>query len=416
MSEDEPALIHDWDDRGVPSIRTPRIQDETLREGLQSPFATDPGDERKVELLLLMERLGIEHASVGIPAAGERARESARRLCREIDRRGLRIRPNAGGRTAESDVRAILELSERVAAPVDAFLFLGSSPIRAYAEGWDLELLRQRTRSSVRLAAGEGLVVTYILEDTTRSRPEDLEVLFGEAIDAGAAHVCVCDTVGCATPRGAGNLVRWSRERLDRLAPDVGLDWHGHDDRGLGLANALAAIEAGVDRVHVTALGLGERAGNTATEQLLVNLRLLGLEDRDLTALPAYAAAASAATGVPVPHDAPVVGSEVFRTATGVHAAAIAKARALGEEKLADLVYCGVPASWVGREQEILVGPLSGSANVRAWMVRNGIAAEPEAVDRVLAVAKSLPRTLTDEEVLAALGDVRRESDDGSTA
>jgi 2-isopropylmalate synthase len=413
MTESNPGGVHEWDDRPPAATgRDVRIQDETLREGLQSPFAADPPDDAKVELLLLMERLGIEHVSVGIPASGGRARASAARLCREIADRGLAVRPNAGGRTVVSDVREIIELAQSAGTVVDAFMFIGSSPVRQYVEGWDLDLLRAHTRESVALAAGEGLEVTYILEDTTRATPAHLEALFGEAVDAGAAHICLCDTVGGATGRATRNLVGWSRELLDRIGPEVGLDWHGHDDRGLGLANALAAIEAGVDRVHTTALGLGERAGNTATEQLLVNLRLLGLDDRDLTALPEYVAVAADAVDVPVPHDAPVVGRDVFRTGAGVHAAAIRKARQLGQDDLADRVYCAVPASWVGRSQEILIGPQSGAANVLACLEAIGAPINHAVVQRVLERAKASRRVLTPEEIVNAMrGDAEQDDE-----
>ena len=398
MSEPKPALIHDWDDGATP-LRAISIQDETLREGLQSPFVADPADEVKLELLHLIERIGIEHVSVGIPAASDRAKTTAIRLCREVVDCSLRVRPNAGGRTVASDVHAIIDVANAVGTAPAAFLFIGSSPIRQYVEDWDLALLRRRTRDAVGVATLAGLEVTYILEDTTRARPEQLEALLTEAIDAGARHVCLCDTVGCATPAGTRNLVEWSRELLDRIAPATGLDWHGHDDRGLGLANALAAIDAGVDRVHTTALGLGERAGNTATEQLLVNLRLRGGDRYDMTALPEYVQRVSAATGVPIAHDAPVVGSDVFRTAAGVHAAAIEKARARGDDDLADRVYCGVPASWLGRAQEILIGPLSGASNARAVLREMGAKEDDEAIRRLLDRAKASRCVLTRSEV-----------------
>jgi len=402
MSKSNPALIHDWDD-GATAQPTISIQDETLREGLQSPSADDPPESVKLELLHLIERIGIEHVSVGIPAASDRAKAAAVGLCREVADKGLRVRPNAGGRTAAADVHAIVDVANAVGAAPAAFLFIGSSPIRQYAEGWDLALLRRRTRDAVGIAARAGLEVTYILEDTTRARPEQLEALIAEAIDAGARHICLCDTVGCATVAGTRNLVEWSREQLGRIAPAIGLDWHGHDDRGLGLANAMAAIDAGVDRVHATALGLGERAGNTATEQLLVNLRLLGDTRYDLTVLPEYVQRTADATGVPIPHDAPVVGSEVFRTAAGVHAAAIDKARARGDDHLADTVYCGVPASWLGRSQTILIGPLSGTANVRAVLREMGVPDNDERIRRLLDRAKASHRVLTHDEILEAI-------------
>jgi len=401
--ETEPGpRVHDWngeDRAGHGADRRVRIQDETLREGLQSGVAVDPPDDVKVELLLGMERLGVEHASVGMPIAGERASASAVRLCRVAVDAGLALRPNAGGRTAPDDVRAIAEVAQAVGSPVDAFLFLGCSPIRRAVEGWDRGTLVARTIESVGRAVREGLETTFVVEDATRSTPDDLATLIGAAVDVGARHVCLCDTVGVSTPRGTRAIVRWTRRFLAGRNPGVGLDWHGHDDRGLALANAAAAASAGADRIHVTALGLGERAGNVALEQFLVHLRLAGLDARDLTALGDHVEAVAAALGVGIPHDAPVVGSDVHRTATGVHAAAIEKARARGDDDLAERVYGAVPASWVGRRQEIRVGPMSGAANVRAVLRAAGATADETTVARVLARAKRVGRVLEPDEI-----------------
>lgn len=276
------------------------IQDETLREGLQSPAVREPSPAGRLELLGRIERLGIEHLSVGLPAAGPRALAACVESCREIERGGLRVRPNAGGRTVPGDVAAIAEVAQRSGAAVDAFLFVGGSPIRQYVEGWGIEDLLARTRETVGMARREGLEVTFITEDTTRSSPEHLRALLLAAIEAGAGRVCLCDTVGHATPRGTRRLIAWVRALLAEHAPGVGIDWHGHEDRGLATANALEAAAAGADRIHATALGLGERAGNTPTEALLANLGALGRRRGgfDAEALFDYARTAAAVLGV----------------------------------------------------------------------------------------------------------------------
>jgi len=355
----EDSLIHDWAPSAPPPPR-PMLDDETLRDGLQSPSVRDPAVETKIRLLHLMDALGIETADIGLPGAGPRQRDAVARLCREIDSAGLRIKANCAARTLLVDIQPIADVVQQTGVPIEACVFIGSSPIRQYAEEWELEQILRHTREAVAFAAGEGLDVMYVTEDTVRASPEHLRILFQAAIDAGARRLCLCDTVGAAVPEGVAALVGWVAALLEEMgvAGQVGIDWHGHRDRGLDLANTLAAIRAGATRVHGTALGIGERVGNTPIEQLLVNLKLLGWRDDDLSSLMEYVAVVAEAVGVPIPANAPIVGRDAFRTATGVHAAAVVKAQRKGEQWLADRVYSGVPAGWVGRQQEIEIGDL----------------------------------------------------------
>jgi 2-isopropylmalate synthase len=380
------------------------LDDETLRDGLQSPSVVDPALDRKVEILHLMNSLGIETADVGLPGAGPRQREAVECLCREIADHRLRIRANCAARTMVVDIQPIADVVQRTGVPIEACVFIGSSPIRQYAEEWDLERVLHHTREAVAFAVGEGLDVMYVTEDTIRAAPDHLRILFSAAVEAGAKRLCLCDTVGAAVPRGVRNLVAWTRGVLDELGVGdrVGIDWHGHRDRGLDVANTLAALEAGATRVHGTALGVGERVGNTPMEQLLVNLRLLGWRSDDLSRLPEYVSAVSQAVGVPIPVNMPIVGRDAFRTATGVHAAAVIKAERKGAAWLADRVYSGVPASWVGRAQEIEIGHMSGASNVIYYLQTRGLPATPDVVQAVLAAAKQSERLLTDDEILAA--------------
>jgi 2-isopropylmalate synthase len=399
----EGRLIHDWASAGPNRCEWPRgvmLDDETLRDGLQSPSVTDPPVEDKIELLHLMDRLGIETANVGLPGAGLRQQEAVLRLCQEIVDQRLRIRPNCAARTMLVDIQPIVEMSQKSGVAIEACVFIGSSPIRQYAEEWDLDHILRFTRDAVGFAVGEGLPVMYVTEDTVRSSPDDLGVLLTAAIDAGAQRVCLCDTVGAAVPEGAMNLVLWVKELIDGLGVEVGIDWHGHRDRGLDLANTLAAIRGGATRVHGTALGVGERVGNTPMEQLLVNLRLLGVRDDDLSCLPEYIELASRSIGVPVPVNTPIVGADAFRTATGVHAAAVIKAERKGQAWLADRVYSGVPAGWIGRQQQIEIGPMSGLSNVRHYLAVRGLENTPEIEQALLEAAKRSDHVLGEEEAL----------------
>jgi 2-isopropylmalate synthase len=321
-------------------------------------------------------------------------------LARAIRDEGLSVAANCAARTLQADIAPIVRIAHRTGVPIECCVFIGSSPIRQYVEGWTLDHLQRLTDEAVRLAVREGLQVMYVAEDTTRADPRSLAALFQTATRAGASRLCLADTVGHATPVGAAAVVRFTKRLLDDWGATAGLDWHGHQDRGLGVACALAAVDAGVTRVHGTALGIGERAGNTPIDQLLVNLVMAGYDDRDLSTLPAYCEAVSRACEVPIPANYPVLGADAFRTATGVHAAAVLKASKKHDRALVDAVYAAVPASLVGREQVIDVGPVSGRSNVIYWLERHGLAASEQVVDRVLAAAKRSNRTLTQEQIL----------------
>jgi isopropylmalate/homocitrate/citramalate synthase len=400
-------LVFDWNtapgafDYG--SVRIVELDDETLRDGLQSPSVLDPPIAAKIEILHLMAGLGIHTADIGLPGAGPRAVDDVRALAGEIARAKLPIAANCAARTVAADIEPIARIVQETGVPIEACTFIGSSPIRQYAEDWTLERMLRATEDAIRFAVGEGLDVMYVTEDTTRAQPATLKRLYTLAIECGASRLCLADTVGHATPEGVRQLVRFVREEV--VAPSgeaIRIDWHGHRDRGLGLANTLAAIEAGVDRVHGTALGIGERVGNTEMDLLLVNLKLLGVHDADLTTLPDYCTAVSKATGVPLAPSYPVFGRDAFRTGTGVHAAAIVKAQAKGDAWLADLVYSGVPASWFGREQEIEISHVSGMSNVRYWLRRHGYDAGDAALgNAVFELAKQTDRVLSDDEIHA---------------
>lgn len=404
MQPSESDLIYDWNRAGGPDLRPARgrveLDDETLRDGLQSPSVHSPSIDDKVRMLHLMAALGIESADIGLPGAGPHVARDVERLAREIVDHKLPIAPNCAARTVIADIKPIVEVVQKTGLPIEASCFLGSSPVRQYAEGWTLDRMLRLTREAVEFAVKEGLPVMYVTEDTTRAAPEDLRRLYTEAVEAGARRVCVADTVGHATPNGARNVIRFIREVVDATGEDVKVDWHGHRDRGMSVINALAAAEAGADRLHGTAVGIGERVGNCPIDILLVNMQLLGWINRDLTRLREYCELVAEKTGVPLPDNYPVVGRDAFRTGTGVHAAAIIKARARGDEWLADLVYSSVPASLIGSRQIIEVGPMSGESNVIYWLQERGMEAQPELVKVIFQHAKASDRVLEEVEIL----------------
>ena len=397
-------LIHDWNADPARPARRLEFDDETLRDGLQSPSVRNPSVAQKLEILRLMDAMGLDTADIGLPGAGDVVKADTLAIAKAMADEKLKIAPNCAARTLEEDLRPIAEIAQKTGRPVAAAMFIGSSPLRQAAEGWTIDVLLERTRAATTFAVKNGIEVMYVTEDTTRSHPRDLERLFLAAVDCGAVRLCLCDTAGHATPSGARALVRWTSKLLaERKLDHVGIDWHGHMDRGLGVWNAIAAAEAGARRLHGTALGIGERVGNAPLDQILVNLKMLGWIDNDLRPLAEYCRKVSEHTGAPIPNGYPVVGKDAFETATGTHAAAILKAQRKGDAWLADRVYSAVPAADFGRSQEIAVGPLSGKANVVGWLERRGLPVTEAGVAAVLERAKRSDRVLTDDEIRAAL-------------
>ena len=407
MSElDERDLIYDWNVGEDPPPRPPRrvqVVDETLRDGLQSPSVTDPPIEKKIRALHLQASLGVHGNDIGLPGAGPRAHEATLALAREIATAKLPIEPYCAARTHKNDIDPIIDITQKTGLRIEAATFIGSSPIRQYAEDWDVDRLLRHTEEAVRYSTEHGVPVMYVTEDTTRARPEILRALYTCAVEHGARRVCVSDTVGHATPEGAARVIRFIRGVVDATGETVGVDWHGHRDRDLGVACALAALMAGADRVHGTILGVGERVGNAPLDLILINLKLLGWLDCDLTALPEYATLVSESCHVPIPYNYPALGRDAFRTGTGVHAAAVIKALKKGDDWLADRVYSSVPAGLLGLRQEIEIGPMCGESNVIYWLTARGYEAERGLVEHLFRLAKQSEAVLTEDEILAAI-------------
>jgi 2-isopropylmalate synthase len=392
-------LIHDWNAAGAERpARRPVFHDETLRDGLQSPSVTDPDIPAKRDLLHRLARLGVDAIDLGMPSASPKSMATVKALLTEIRDHRLKLQPSAAVRTLEAELAQIAEIQQRVGLSLQASTFLGSSPIRMDVEGWDLDYLVTLTRHAVAFCRRNNVRVIFVTEDTTRSRPEHLRAVYGAALDEGAEAICLSDTCGHVTPQGVTNLVRFVKDEILQ-GREIPMEWHGHNDRGLGLANAIAAFLAGADRLHGTILGIGERCGNVALDQLMMNFILAGLWEGDLTDLPALAERVADLCGIKIPANYPMLGRDAFRTGTGVHAAAIVKALRRGDVELADAVYSGVPAAMVDRRQEIEIGPVAGHSNVLYWLEMNGYDPTPERIERILALAKQSRRILAETEI-----------------
>lgn len=412
----ESDLIYDWNVIDYDFSRNPAnhphgvwFDDETLRDGLQSPSARNPTIEQKIELLTYMEKLGLQKVDLGLPGAGPFHIDHIDSMLSHIKENDFEIRPGCAVRTVIGDIEPLIELQAKHEMQIQASAFLGTSPIRQFAENWTMEKLLSTLESAVSFAVEADIPVMFVTEDTTRSKPEDVKAIYTRAIELGADRICVCDTCGHVTPNGVRKLLTFIQ---DEVIPDAGVkrrdievNWHGHQDRGLGVANNLAAVEAGADVIHGTALGVGERAGNAPLDQTLVNLKLMGVIDNDLTALDGYMRKAHEYVEVALPRNYPVFGEDAFETGTGVHASAVIKAMKKGDHWLADRVYSGVPAQDFGLQQKIRIGHMSGRSNIVWWLEQRGYEVSDELVSHMFEIAKGQRRLMDDTEVIAAIED-----------
>ena len=414
MLMDERSLIYDWNTVEYELNRNPAnhphgvwFDDETLRDGLQSPSARNPTIDQKIELLTFMENLGIQKVDLGLPGAGPFHLEHIDAMLTHITEHDFQIRPGAAVRTLMNDIEPLVELQAKHGIPIQASAFLGTSPIRQYTEGWTMEKLLSTMEKAVSYAVENDVPVMFVTEDTTRSKPEDVKLIYQRAMELGARRLCVCDTCGHVTPNGVKKLLQFIDEEVIKDSgfkrSEIEVNWHGHQDRGLGVANNIAAVEAGADVIHGTALGVGERAGNAPLDQTLVNLKLLGVIDNDLTQLDAYMQKANEYIEVPLPRNYPVFGMDAFETGTGVHASAVIKAMKKGDNWLADRVYSGVPAGDFGLKQVIRIGHMAGRSNIIWWLEQNGYEPTDDLVGHIFEVAKSQRRNMEDAEVKQAV-------------
>lgn len=393
-------LIHDWNVTDPAPLKSHvEVCDETLRDGIQSPSVSDPPIEDKLELIELMEKIGITIANIGLPGAGPRAKHDVLRIAQFVRDQRLKLQINCAARTLRSDIEPIATIQQQAGLPITAYCFLGASPIRQLVEDWNLDILKKTAEQAISFARKENLKVAFVTEDTTRASPETLNVLFRHAIALGVERLVLCDTVGHATPSGLRALIDFTKGIIKESKQEINIDWHGHNDRGLAVANAIFAAEYGCHRIHGTALGVGERVGNTSSDQLIVNLKLLNAYHHDVSALTHYVEKAASCLRVPLPYNYPVFGSDAFRTATGVHAAAVIKAQKKGDDELANTIYSGVPAHWFGKRQLIEVGPMSGASNVRYWLEENQLVITDYLVKAVLDFAKTKSQVLSSQEI-----------------
>lgn len=397
---DTREILFTWNERRLPEQVAVEIEDDTLRDGLQASFIRKPTVEEKAELIELSAEIGARHVVLGFPASSPAEFSDSRRLLSVIADCRLPMTPWFLGRALRADMEPILRLRDIFGGDVGAAFFIGTSPMRRYVEQWDFGLMVKRITDTMEYLQQAGLPFSFSIEDASRTPPAEVETMVEAAVRYSAFSIALCDTVGESTPEGVRRLVEFTKAITKRHGSGLKILWHGHNDRGLALANSIAAIEAGADIIGGAFLGIGERTGNTALEQVIMYLHQNKVGTFDVKGLIPYVRKLAMATDFPVPVNAPLVGPQAFATCTGTHSAAVLKAAELGTD-FEDYVFSSIPASELGAMQDIGVGPTSGMANARYVLEKGNMASSEEIASELLAFAKRQQRLLHEDEIVA---------------
>jgi len=339
------------------------VCDTTLRDGEQAPGVAFTIEE-KVAIATLLDKVGIQEIECGTPAMGNEERDAVA----GIARLGLSARVMAWNRAVIEDIEASIRCgvsAVAVSLPASEFQIrhkLGKSRI------WVIEQLRR----SIDFAKAEGLYVCMGAEDASRADLDFLVQFARAAEEAGADRLRFSDTLGLLEPletyRRLTHLVALVR---------IPIEIHAHNDFGMATANALAGFQAGASVVSTTVLGLGERSGNAALEEVIMAARhVYGHPYRfDLSLIPALCASVAAASGRSIPEGKPIVGQRVFSHESGIHVDGVLKNPANYEP---------FPPEELGRSREILLGKHSGRNALAHRLSALGVAGPGARVDELL--------------------------------
>ncbi len=393
--------IYDWNKmNGCKIKRHVQLEDDTLRDGLQGAFLTKPSLEQRLRFIKLAIETGLQQAMLGFPAASDVEFSDARRILTYLDDLQLPLDVFFLARAKKTDVNPIIQLHQASRRDVCADFFIGMSQLRCHVEQWDFSVKLRECADVADHLNEYNTPFSLSLEDVSRATPESIEQVVMLCLQKKARRITLCDTVGAMTPAGTTRLVEFVKTICDKnQEADVLLGWHGHNDNGLALANSISAIESGVDFISGAFMGIGERSGNVALEQVILYLSQHHQQHFCMQSMMRYCRQLSKVINYPIPDNAPIIGGQVFATATGTHASAIIKAAKLGVD-FEDLIFSSVPASAIGRKQNIYLNHNSGAANVGYVLDKLGIAKTPNNVQRVLQDAKSKTRFLTAEDIL----------------
>jgi len=365
--------------------RRVHISDTTLRDGEQMPGASLDAAQ-KVRIAQALADAGVDSIDAGFPASSPLEIEAVRRIVQEVEGPSISVLC----RTMRADVdRAWEALSEARRDRRSVSLFIGTSPLhREHKLRRDVPELLEIVRDAVTYARERFDVVAFSPEDASRTEPDVLYAFYREAIDAGARVVGFPDTVGILTPAAVRRSIRGIFDNV----PNIGkahLAAHFHNDLGLATANTLAALESGAVIAQCAVNGIGERAGNTSLEEVVMAIAMsdeLGLETGVKTdRLWALGQLVAAETGIPVPANKPVMGRNVFETAAGIHQD--------GLLKHPDTYLPYRPERIGGPAVRLVLGRHSGRAAFEARLVEYGHALDEVQVSRVVQLAKLEPKT-----------------------
>jgi 2-isopropylmalate synthase len=370
-----------------------RIFDTTLRDGEQSPGASLTSAE-KLEIARALARMGVDVIEAGFPAASPDDLEGVRRIAMEVGSRlqgdldSSRHVPIICGlaRAARSDIDAAWLAVQHAARP-RLHTFLATSPIHMrYKLRLEPAEVVERVREMVSYARSLCPDVEFSPEDAGRSEPEFLYHVLGEAIQAGATTLNIPDTVGYTTPEEFGALIAGIMANTPGIEK-VTVSVHCHDDLGMATANTLAGIRAGARQVEVTVNGIGERAGNTSLEEVVMALHtrraVFGLETGiDTTQIARVSRMVSNYTGIPVQPNKAIVGANAFAHEAGIHQDGMLKNQDTYEIMRPETV--GVSRS------RLVMGKHSGRHALKVRLEELGYELSQEEIDRAFERYKQL--------------------------
>ena len=420
------AKVHknDYLEPTTNQIKEINILSEDLRDGFHGVHFS-PVVERVIPYVEKLHKIGIKHIRAGIYSGKGNALDvKTQKLLAILYKKYPDIIPSVLSVTSEDSIRWAAECS-KINPNLQTLIFMGSSPSRMIAEGWDESYVLDSMKRGFGMAREYGLKVIGATEHTTQTHPEFLAKIIevqAKSAKKNMVTFCIADTIGIARPKGVRNIVLWTKKYLKKInRQDISIEWHGHEDTGNSSSNALIAMAAGAKIIDTVSYGIGERAGNTKMEAVLINLTNI-LEDGGMQSKWNLEYLNHALTDYCnlVKMDVPRIGMlgwNAFKTSLGIHTAAIYKLSQLANSaatidekheyiKMSHHVYSGIGPEKVGRYTDVRISPYSGKSTVKYYLERHGIstvAIQDKCIKRVLDLAKNMGRELTHDEIIQVL-------------
>ena len=392
-------LLTDWNEKKTFKNKSIVIEDDTLRDGLQSALLRIPNYFEKKELVTLAHASRIKYVMLGFPGASEDAYHECRLLVQFIRDMQWPLVPRLLGRANQSDMAAICRLQEETGVPLQADFFINICALRLKVEGWNLATITQMIHQASEQLDRHGVSYSISLEDATRSDTSIIEKMLCTIVNTKAIAIVLCDTVGACLPSGVANLLRFVKKTIAAHNSHIFQWWHGHNDRGLALANALCALDHGIDGISGTFLGIGERSGNICIEQIMLHLNQYYGSAYCLDSARQYCSLLSRYTEYTMPINQPLFGNQSFTTTAGTHIRALEKAKRFGTGAH-DLLYSSVAAHDLGRQQQIMLGPMSGRSAVKSVLEQIGESYDEKKISTLFNYFKKIQKPITVQEFI----------------